>query len=241
MKKQDACKDNTDRHKINVSIRIRPPRSTSSSTSVDVTSAGKIKVDATKNKSKSYEFSAVVGGSDQELAYNRIARPLLDDIQRASCTLCAYGQTGSGKTHSVFGPAGCLTVTSIAQAKGGTPEEWGFFPRLVLDILRMDPRSVIHASAIEIYQDAPYDLLADRAPLSLGTKRAGLKVGGGPVTVHGNDRASTIFMLHPARNTRYISKYSDLLVSSLAPVHLRGSFRCTQDYYHTTFCNQDRS
>lgn len=197
MRKQDACKDNTDRHKINVSVRIRPPRSTSSSTSVDVTSAGKIKVDATKNKSKSYEFSAVVEGSDQELAYNRIARSLLDDLRRGPCTLCAYGQTGSGKTHSVFGPAGCLTVTSIAQAKGGTPDEWGFFPRLVLDILRMDPRSVIHASAIEIYQDAPYDLLADRAPLSLGTKRAGLKVGGGPVTVHGNDRASNHCGTHP--------------------------------------------
>ena len=61
----------------------------------------------------------------------------------------------------------------------------------------MDPRSVIHASAIEIYQDAPYDLLADRAPLSVGTKRAGLKVGRGPVTVHGNDRASNHCGTHP--------------------------------------------
>lgn len=198
MKKQaDACKDISNGHKINISIRIRPPRSTSSSTSISVISAGKITVDATNNKSKSYNFSAAVEGSDQELAYNRIAQPLLNDLRRGPCTLCAYGQTGSGKTHSVFGPAGCLTVTSVAQAKGGLPDEWGFFPRLVLDILRMDPRSVVHASAIEIYQDAPYDLLADRAPLSVGTKRAGLKVGGGQVTVHGNDRASNHCGTHP--------------------------------------------
>ena len=194
MKKQDA---NTNSHKINVSIRIRPPRSTSSSTSVDVTSAGEIKVNSTKNESKSYNFSAVVEGSDQELAYNRIARPLLKGLRRGPCTLCAYGQTGSGKTHSVVGPPGCLTSTSVVQARGGIPNEWGFFPRLVLDILRMEPRSVIHASAIEIYQDAPYDLLADRAPLSVGTKRAGLKVGCGPVTVHGNDRASNHCGTHP--------------------------------------------
>ena len=195
MKRQDANTKNS--HKINVSIRIRPPRSTSSSTSVDVTSAGEIKVKSTKTESKTYNFSAAVEGSDQELAYNRIAQPLLDGLRRGPCTLCAYGQSGSGKTHTVFGPPGCLTVTSVAQAKGGIPSEWGFFPRLVLDILRMDPRSVVHASAIEIYQDAPYDLLADRAPLSVGTKRAGLKVGGGQVTVHGNDRASNHCGTHP--------------------------------------------
>ena len=197
MKKQDAGKGNTNSRKINVSIRVRPPRSTSSSTSVDVVSAGRIQVNSTTNKSKSYDFSAVVEGSDQELAYNRIAQPLLGGLRRGPCTLCAYGQTGAGKTHSVFGPAGCLTVTSVAQAKGGLPDEWGFFPRLVLDILRMDPRSVIHASAIEIYQDAPYDLLADRAPLSVGIKRAGLKVGRGTVTVHGNDRVSNHCGTHP--------------------------------------------
>ena len=43
----------------------------------------------------------------------------------------------------------------------------------------------------------PYDLLADRAPLSVGTKRAGLKVGGGTVTVHGNTRASNHCGTHP--------------------------------------------
>lgn len=201
MKKQDTGKGNVDNHNINVCVRIRPPapRSTLNSTSVNVLSAEKLAVETTRNKSKSYHFSAIVEGSDQELAYNRIARPLLDDLRRGySCTLCAYGQTGSGKTHSVFGPAGCLTVASVTQAEGGVPNEWGIFPRLVLDVLEMDSRSVIHASAIEIYQDAPYDLLADRAPLSVGTKRAGLKVGGkGPVAVHGNDRASNHCGTHP--------------------------------------------
>ena len=187
--------DTTD-HTINVCVRIRPTRS--SSTSIDVSSTGKLSVKTTRNKSKSYRFSNVVEGSDQELAYNQIARPLLEKLRRGySCTLCAYGQTSSGKTHTVFGPPGCLTVTSVVQTPDRSPLEWGIFPRLVLDILKMDPNSVIYASAIEIYQDAPFDLLADRAPLSVGKKRAGLKVGSGPATVHGNDRASNHCGTHP--------------------------------------------
>ena len=34
-------------------------------------------------------------------------------------------------------------------------------------------------SLIEVYQDAAYDLLADRAPLQVGTKGVGRQVGGG--------------------------------------------------------------
>mmetsp|Transcript_14715 Transcript_14715/g.42385 ORF Transcript_14715/g.42385 Transcript_14715/m.42385 type:complete len:586 (+) Transcript_14715:161-1918(+) len=186
-------------HNINVCVRIRPQRSASTATCINISRRGELTVEnTTRNTSKSYSFSSVVQGSNQEFAYNQIARPLLEQLRCGySCTLCAYGQTSSGKTHSVFGPPGCLTVTSVAQAQGEVPDEWGIFPRLVLDILKMDPSSVVHASAIEIYQDMPYDLLADRAPLSVGTKRAGLKVGGGPVTVHGNDRASNHCGTHP--------------------------------------------
>ena len=191
--KNTAPKSNETDHNINVCVRIRPQRSVSAAVSVEKAT---LKVVTNKTKSRSHNFSHVVQGSDQQVAYNQIARPLLEQLRSGySCTLCAYGQTSSGKTHSVFGPPGCLTVTSVAQAQGETPAEWGIFPRLVLDIQKMD--SVVHASAIEIYQDMPYDLLDDRAPLSVGTKRAGLKVGGGVVTVHGNTRASNHCGTHP--------------------------------------------
>ena len=191
--KNTAPKSNETDHNINVCVRIRPQRSVSAAVSVEKAT---LKVVTNKTKSRSHNFSHVVQGSDQQVAYNQIARPLLEQLRSGySCTLCAYGQTSSGKTHSVFGPPGCLTVTSVAQAQGETPAEWGIFPRLVLDILKMD--SVVHASAIEIYQDMPYDLLDDRAPLSVGTKRAGLKVGGGVVTVHGNNKASNHCGTHP--------------------------------------------
>lgn len=194
--KNTAPKSNETDHNINVCVRIRPQRSVSAAVSVEKSTQGPfVTVGITKTKSFS-KFSHVVQGSDQQQAYNQIARPLLEQLRSGySCTLCAYGQTSSGKTHSVFGPPGCLTVTSVAQAQGETPAEWGIFPRLVLDIQKMD--SVVHASAIEIYQDMPYDLLDDRAPLSVGTKRAGLKVGGGVVTVHGNTRASNHCGTHP--------------------------------------------
>ena len=93
-------------------------------------------------------------------------------------------QTGSGKTHTVFGPPGCLTEAAVASAAGGVPREWGLFPRIVLEILAAG-LGTVHASAIEVYQERAFDLLADRAPLTVGGKSAGVKVGGsGPALVN---------------------------------------------------------
>ena len=146
--KNTAPKSNETDHNINVCVRIRPQRSVSAAVSVEKATQGPLVTVGNATKTKSFNnFSHVVQGSDQQVAYNQIARPLLEQLRSGySCTLCAYGQTSSGKTHSVFGPPGCLTVTSVAQAQGETPAEWGIFPRLVLDILKMD--SVVHASAI---------------------------------------------------------------------------------------------
>ena len=58
------------------------------------------------------------------------------------------------------------------------PPAWGLLPRLALELLRAGAGSTLHASAIEVYQDKAYDLLADRAPLTVGTKSAGRKVEG---------------------------------------------------------------
>ncbi|KAH8048084.1 ATP-dependent microtubule motor [Aureococcus anophagefferens] len=80
-------------------------------------------------------------------------------------------QTGSGKTHTVFGPTGCLTE------RGGLETgraDWGLFPRVVLALLA-DGSGALHASAVEVYQERAFDLLNDRAPLTVGGKSAGLK------------------------------------------------------------------
>ena len=92
----------------------------------------------------------------------------------------AYWQTGSGKTHTMFGPPGCLTEASVQQASergGGVPESWGLFPRAVLTLLRTEGVQSLHASAVEVYHENVFDLMDDRAQLSIGssTKQLGTK------------------------------------------------------------------
>ena len=103
--------------------------------------------------SKRFNVGRVVTGSDQATAYEAVALPLLQQLEAGySCTLLAYGQTGSGKTHTVFGPPGSLTESSVAQARGmwiiegvigcrgvvawqasgSVPADWGLFPRIVM-------------------------------------------------------------------------------------------------------------
>ena len=128
---------------------------------------------------------SVVTGSDQSDAFNVIASPLLARLRSGySCTLLAYGQTGSGKTHTMFGPPGSLTEASLAESslrvsdRQACPPTWGIFPRIALALLQ-DANESVCVSAIEVYQDHAYDLLADRAPLQVGTKSVGRQVGGG--------------------------------------------------------------
>ena len=94
--------------------------------------------------------------------------------------------TGSGKTHTIFGPPGCLTEAAVAGAVGAAPEEWGLFPRIALDLLAAGD-GTLHASAIEVYQEKAYDLLADRVQLAVGTQKAGRKTAGPGAKGKGND------------------------------------------------------
>ena len=160
--------------RISVSVRIRPLRSPDGASAVAPSSGGGI---TAKGKRYDRAFDAVVEGSDQAVAYDAIAAPLFRALGEGySCTLLAYGQTGSGKTHTVFGPTGCLTERAAASEAGRA--DWGLFPRVVLALLA-DGSGALHASAVEVYQERAFDLLADRAPLTVGGKSAGLKVGGG--------------------------------------------------------------
>ena len=169
-------------HRISVSVRIRPPALGCEPPRISADARGVVterKVFASVDR--------VVTGTDQEQAYQAIACPLLAQLRAGySCTLLAYGQTGSGKTHTMFGPPGCLTEASLnGSPVGAAPPAWGVFPRIALELLQSGGGGTLHASAIEVYQDRAYDLLADRAPLQVGTKSTGRQVGGGGCVIPG--------------------------------------------------------
>lgn len=80
---------------VTVSVRLRPTREAA---------AARVKADALVVRDREYSgfLSSIVEGSDQKVAYDAIAGPLLQQLQRGySCTLLAYGQTGSGNPHDV--------------------------------------------------------------------------------------------------------------------------------------------
>ena len=169
---------------ISVHVRLKPPEAGSApATTVDGDSTGgNIVVRATPVDS-AFMTSIVTG--DQRESHEAVGRPLLDHLERGySCALIAYGQTGAGKTHTVFGPPGSLNETSLAGlASGEAPADWGLFPRLALALLH-GGAGTLHASAVEVFHEKAYDLLADRAPLTVGSQRAGRAVGGGPTCMH---------------------------------------------------------
>ena len=131
-------------------------------------------------------FGNIVVGSDQTTAYDAIAAPLVEKLLEGySCSLLAYGQTGSGKTHTIFGPPGVLTEAALLESDGydgaaSAPAEWGLFPRIALELLASGKgQTTLHASAVEVYQEKAFDLLADRLHLAVGAQKSGRQVAGG--------------------------------------------------------------
>ena len=179
--------------KVNVALRIRPLVGTEEP-AVQVLSDGTF---AAGGKAHAFA-SSVVAGRDQALAFDALAAPLLSRLLEGySCTLLAYGQTGSGKTHTMFGPPGSLTEASLQAAGGTAPASWGMFPRAVLHLLRLPGLGRLHASAVEVYQEKAYDLLADRAQLAVGVQKTGRKVAG-VVSVSATGKRADANGVHPS-------------------------------------------
>ena len=177
---RDARKGSA-KHRISVSVRVKPASAKCSPT-ISADSRGIVV------KQKVFTPEAVITGSDQAEAFAAIASPLLARLRDGySRTLLAYGQTGSGKTHTMFGPPGALTGASLAASADACPPDWGIFPRIALELLAAG--GTLHASAIEVYQDNAYDLLADRAPLQVGTRSVGRQVRGGGAIVANASKA----------------------------------------------------
>ena len=114
--------------------------------------------------------TAVIVGSNQQTAFDAVGAPLMRRMREGyNTTLLAYGQTGSGKTYTVFGPTGSLSEASLGGSAGGSaggaPPQWGVFPRIALAMISSSGN--LKASAIEIYNNQPFDLLNERAPLKM--------------------------------------------------------------------------
>ena len=176
---------------VTVSVRIKP----SDNPAVFATTNG-VLVQRPREGSVVHDgFASIIEGDcDQAAAFDAIAAPLLERLHQGySCTLIAYGQTGSGKTHTIFGPPGALTETSVehlshsvATMEGDSPDDWGLFPRIALALLAAGT-GALHASAVEVYQEKAFDLLADRIQLTVGTQKAGRKTDGPGAKSKGND------------------------------------------------------
>ena len=122
--------------------------------------------------------SSVIVGSDQSVCFDAVGGPLLSKMANGyNTTLLAYGQTGSGKTYTVFGPPGSLT--KVALESGTVPPAWGLLPRLALTML--SKCADLKVSAVEVYNNVPYDLLANCKQLHLsrlqkiGTEELGVR------------------------------------------------------------------
>jgi len=114
-----------------------------------------------------YSFPKDVFGPSirQAAIFNDVASPLLlkflDEHDPQSVILFAYGQTGTGKTHTLMGPEASWDTVHHP--------DWGMFPRVVADVLRvMDSRQgnysyAAHLSATEFYFCQGFDLLDAKA------------------------------------------------------------------------------
>lgn len=79
----------------------------------------------------------------------------------------AYGATGSGKTYTIFGPPAVLTEAELSRSQGVSPS-WGLLPRYCMQLLTENSRnSRIFVTVVEVYMDKVYDLLNDRAQVSV--------------------------------------------------------------------------
>ena len=157
-------------HYINVCVRVKP---------TEGSDRDGVVVDRKKIRVCGKQFSyprAIVCGSDQTVAYDALARNLLQRLEQGySVTLLAYGQTGSGKTHTMFGPPGSLTESSLSGVNPGVaPPAWGIFPRTMLTLLQRRGLGNMFASVIEVYQNHAYDLLNDRKALKVGKSRVAM-------------------------------------------------------------------
>ncbi|RZF46056.1 hypothetical protein LSTR_LSTR004769 [Laodelphax striatellus] len=149
---------------IQVYIRMKPNGDKRSS--IDVISDREIGL-RDKCGKKSLSFARVFApSSNQQLIYETVARPLVNDIISGyNCTLFAYGQSGSGKTFTMLGEKSSNNMAWEHEACAG------LIPRCLSQILdeanRMTNEVIIDISSILIYNEELYDLLSSNEEVKL--------------------------------------------------------------------------
>ena len=96
-----------------------------------------------------FPFDAVLGARcEQDDVFHDVAAPVLAKLLAGyNAGILAYGQTASGKTHTMF----------------GTTNSPGLAPRVLhnlIDLSEASPNIAVLASAVQIYNEGVYDLLA---------------------------------------------------------------------------------
>eukprot|EP00761_Pharyngomonas_kirbyi_P006674 gb/GECH01006682.1/.p1 GENE.gb/GECH01006682.1/~~gb/GECH01006682.1/.p1 ORF type:complete len:899 (+),score=228.29 gb/GECH01006682.1/:1-2697(+) len=155
----------SDSEPVQISLRIRPPRSISSKykskripTTIKPETDNETVVNLEHPNSEServFQFDQVLDPNcSQEKFYETTCKKLINRVfQGINCCLLAYGQTGSGKTHTIFGERG--------NTRG---ENRGAIPRAIEHIFQFSEkqkrskRFSIFVSFIEVYLDQIGDL-----------------------------------------------------------------------------------
>lgn len=142
------------------------------------------------HKSSITSFSKIFDSRQSQLqCYSNACSATVDEFLRGqnNCTIFVYGQTGSGKTHTLFGPPNSFHSKVLENANEvfhdlNIPQDWGIFPRIILNILNnkrsLQTTAGITATAVEIYMDNCYDLLRDGQKIAVAGFGRSRKVSG---------------------------------------------------------------
>ena len=111
-------------------------------------------------KSFNYPKMVVDPDTNQKSLFNEFMPNCIDGFLNGyNVNIIAYGQTGSGKTYTMFGPPGCMKKAAIGEYGRDVHEDYGLFPRGLIDIFNRlaelkisDPCNsyVLTCSAVEL-------------------------------------------------------------------------------------------
>ncbi|GFH56544.1 hypothetical protein CTEN210_13020 [Chaetoceros tenuissimus] len=187
--KENDKYSSTSSHESAVFVRVRPLHDTSQAILPDLVMESQLSsspkqmqfaaIQSSSNNGSITGFDGIFGTQETNASvYQHALQPKLNTtIQGGTTSFFCYGYTGAGKTHTtlgyndeqgVFQLASCDLLHRIKEYNESSKEE----------------PLMIQASAIEVYNDAVYDLLADKVECSLRKNKLGQLLVRGPTKKH---------------------------------------------------------
>jgi hypothetical protein len=115
---------------------------------IDVSASG-IAVDG---KSFSYPSHVITPDMGQQALFDEFMPERIEGfLEGCNVNIMAYGQTGSGKTHTMFGPPGIMGRAAAGEYGVNVCEDYGLFPRGLLEIFARVQGLQSDGSGIYIY------------------------------------------------------------------------------------------